>query len=80
LPKLPVVSGADIVRVLHHLGYSFFHQRGSHIKMYKETEMGKQIVIVPNHKEIRPRTFNDIISIITAQKNLTKEEVIDLFQ
>lgn len=33
MPKLPVVSGADVVRALERLGFVVARQRGSHIVM-----------------------------------------------
>ena len=32
-PKLPVVSGRQVIRVLEHLGYQVVRQRGSHITL-----------------------------------------------
>lgn len=80
MPHLPVVSSTDIVRVLKKLGYSFVHQRGSHIKMVKRTDQGDHIVIIPFRTEERKRTLNNILNDIADHNNMTKQELIDLFR
>ncbi|TEU19373.1 MAG: type II toxin-antitoxin system HicA family toxin [Anaerolineales bacterium] len=40
-PKLPVVSGRQVVRALERIGYRVVRQRGSHIRLRDETN--------PNH-------------------------------
>jgi predicted RNA binding protein YcfA (HicA-like mRNA interferase family) len=52
-------AGKQIVKALRRLGYVVDHQRGSHIFMHN---LEKNIsVIVPNHKEIKKGTLNNII-------------------
>ena len=46
MPKLPVVSGNDLVKVFRKIGFEIVTQRGSHIKM---KHMNGKIVIIPNH-------------------------------
>ncbi len=54
MPKLPVLSGADLVKVLRKFGFSIASQRGSHVKM---KHPDGRTAIVPNHKEIKPGTL-----------------------
>ncbi|WP_394339341.1 MULTISPECIES: type II toxin-antitoxin system HicA family toxin [unclassified Methanoculleus] len=79
MPHLPVVSSTDIIRVLKKLGYSFVHQRGSHIKMVKQTDQGNHIVIIPFRTEKRQRTLNNILNDIANHNDMTKQELIALF-
>lgn len=37
MPKLPVVSGQDVVRALTRAGFEVHHQKGSHIILNRET-------------------------------------------
>jgi len=53
MPKLPVVSGADVVRALEHLGFVVIRQRGSHIMMRR----GSSGCVVPNHRELKIGTL-----------------------
>lgn len=59
MPKLPVVSGADVVRALERLGFAVARQRGSHIVMRR----GSAGCVVPNHRELK------IGTLVFLQKN-----------
>ncbi len=52
-------SGRQLVKALRRSGFVIDHQRGSHIFLHN---LDKNIsVIVPNHKEIKKGTLNNII-------------------
>lgn len=59
MSKLPSLSGEKLVKLLVKSGFVFVSQKGSHIKLRK----GEIIVIVPNHKEIRKGTLNNILKL-----------------
>ncbi len=59
-PKLPVVSGADVIRVLERIGFERARQKGSHIALIRRTEPIKAIT-VPKHKELARGTLRAII-------------------
>ncbi|MBI5465564.1 type II toxin-antitoxin system HicA family toxin [Candidatus Gottesmanbacteria bacterium] len=54
MPKLPLVSGKDLVKAFKKLGFIFVSQRGSHIKM---RHPDGRTVIIPNHKIIKKGTL-----------------------
>ena len=70
MPKLPVISGRKMVRVLKKLGYEEKRQRGSHLMMIK----GGKLIVIPNHKELRRGTLRNIM----REANLTVGELITL--
>ncbi len=62
MPKLPVLSGQDVRRVLESFGYRLVRQRGSHMVMQRENEDGGTTTIpVPDHDELRTGTLRSII-------------------
>ena len=65
-PKLPSLSGKDIVRRLERLGFIQVRQKGSHIVMRK----GSQGCVVPNHKEVKTGTLSGILK----QAGVTADE------
>jgi predicted RNA binding protein YcfA (HicA-like mRNA interferase family) len=65
-------SGEEIVKALRRIGYYVDHQRGSHIFMHN-LEQNKS-VIIPNHKELRKGTLNNILKKI----GISIEELKDL--
>jgi predicted RNA binding protein YcfA (HicA-like mRNA interferase family) len=57
MPKLPSVSGQEIIRALERLGFVIVSQKGSHVKMRRA---GK-ICVVPTHKEVKKGTLAGIL-------------------
>ena len=56
MPKLPHVSGAEVVRALERLGFEVIRQRGSHIVLRR----GSSGCVVPNHREIKTGTLSGV--------------------
>jgi predicted RNA binding protein YcfA (HicA-like mRNA interferase family) len=54
--RLPVVSGARVVRALEKDGFDVISTKGSHCKLRR----GSRTVIVPLHDEVRPGTRVDL--------------------
>ena len=71
MPKLPVLSGKDVIKVLSRTGYVFDHQVGSHITLVNRE--GRKIT-VPNHRELGPGVLRAIIK----QSGLTVEGFVGL--
>ena len=69
--KLPRVSGMETLKALTKLGYQINRQRGSHIML---TCVGKQQLVVPNHRELDNGTLRQIIK----DAGLAVEEFIQL--
>jgi predicted RNA binding protein YcfA (HicA-like mRNA interferase family) len=57
-PRLPVVSGADVVRALSAAGFEHVSQRGSHVKVRNGSG---RTAIVPLHRELAPGTLRSVL-------------------
>ncbi len=57
MPKLPHVSGMEVVRALERLGFSVARQRGSHIVLRR----GSAGCVVPNHRELKVGTLSGVL-------------------
>ena len=57
MPKLPHVSGAEVVRTLRRLGFEQIRQSGSHIIMRRESKS----CVVPLHAEIKVGTLAGVL-------------------
>ena len=75
MPKLPQVSGSDLVKLLQSLGYEVVRQRGSHIRLKKITALGEHAITIPAHKVIAKGTLGDIIVRISLWNNIPREEL-----
>ena len=72
MPKLPVLSGTDVVKMLERLGFEQIRQRGSHVIMRR----GSVGTVVPLHKELKTGTLAGII----RQAGLTQDEFLGAVQ
>ena len=61
MPRLKTLSGTDVIKILSVLGFSIASQKGSHVKLTKISDNGlRQILTVPNHKELDKGTLKAI--------------------
>jgi predicted RNA binding protein YcfA (HicA-like mRNA interferase family) len=75
-PKLPVVSGRQVVRALERVGYRVVRQRGSHIRLRDESDPNHLPVTVPDHRTLKPGLLRQIL----RDANLTVEEFVALLK
>ena len=75
MPKLPVVSGQKVVKVLGKFGYKVDHQTGSHL-ILRQRKYPFRRLSVPNHKVIAKGTLKEIIN----QAGLTRDGFIKVLR
>jgi len=75
-PKLPVVSGRQVVSALERVGYRVVRQRGSHIRLRDESDPNHLPVTVPDHRTLKPGLLRQIL----RDANLTVEEFVALLK
>jgi len=75
-PKLPVVSGRQVVGALERIGYRVVRQRGSHIRLRDETNPDHLPLTVPNHKTIKPGLLRKLL----RDADLTTDEFVALLK
>lgn len=59
--KLPQISGVELVKKLQRSGFVVVRQRGSHIRLEKNTSEGTIKLTVPAHKVLKKGTLHHII-------------------
>ena len=52
MAKLRTLSGDDLVKVFGRFGFSEYSQRGSHLKLRRQTPLGRQTLTIPLHPEL----------------------------
>ncbi|MBS0555830.1 MAG: type II toxin-antitoxin system HicA family toxin [Proteobacteria bacterium] len=72
MPKLPHVSGKDVVRALERMGFSIARQRGSHIVLRR----GQSGCVVPDHRELKVGTLAGVLK----QAGVDADEFLDALQ
>jgi predicted RNA binding protein YcfA (HicA-like mRNA interferase family) len=71
-PKLPVISGEDLIHVLRKFGYEIARQKGSHVRLRNEADPRRLPVTVPRHKELARGTLKSIL----ADAGISTEELL----
>jgi predicted RNA binding protein YcfA (HicA-like mRNA interferase family) len=71
MPKLPVLSGREVVRIFESLGWQQARQTGSHIILVKPSHPAT--LSIPDHREVARGTLRTLI----RQAGLTIDEFID---
>jgi predicted RNA binding protein YcfA (HicA-like mRNA interferase family) len=78
MPRLKVLSGPDVVRILASFGFEVISQRGSHIKLRRVTGSGtNQTLTIPNHRELDRGTLSGIYK--QALRYISAEELAPHF-
>lgn len=68
MPKLPVLSGADVIKALEQLGFAQVRQRGSHVVLRR----GSAGTVVPLHREVMTGTLAGVL----RQAGVTQDEFL----
>jgi len=74
-PKLPVVSGPELVKFFENRGFEKFRRRGSHVIMRKAGVTTRPLV-VPDYRDLPPHIV--LGNLKTA--GISREEFIDAMQ
>jgi len=72
MPKLPVLSGDDLIRALTNDGFKKVRQKGSHVSMSK----GGFRTVIPLHKDLSPGALLGILH----QAGLTRDDLLRLLE
>lgn len=68
MPRLPALTGREVVRVFRKLGWTVDRQSSTHVIMTKPGERAS--LSIPDHREVAKGTLRSLISAA----NLTVEE------
>ena len=74
MPKLPVISGKELIAALKRAGFVEVRQRGSHISLQKVTSEITYKTVVPLHRELAKGTIIDILH----QTGLSRDDLLEL--
>lgn len=72
-PKLPVVSGEQLIHALQKFGYIAVRQKGSHVRMRHAIEPKRQPVTIPLHDEIASGTLGRML----RDANVSVDQLIE---
>jgi predicted RNA binding protein YcfA (HicA-like mRNA interferase family) len=67
MPKLPALSGRELIEILKRQGFEVARQKGSHVSLHK----GQRKTVVPLHDDLSKGTILGILK----QCGLSKEDI-----
>ena len=73
MPKLPRLSGRELIKFLELFGFVVARQKGSHVILKKKISEGEIGTVVPDHKELAEGTLRGILK----QAGITPDEFLD---
>lgn len=76
MPKLIRISAIDLIKFLEKQGFIIDRQKGSHIVMTRQLKISKQVLTIPNHKELDIGTTK---AIYNQCKKFVNEEALNNF-
>jgi predicted RNA binding protein YcfA (HicA-like mRNA interferase family) len=76
MPRLPLISGRDLIHLLQSLGYEILRQKGSHVRLRRISAVGEHNITVPDHKTLAKGTLNDILTRVSLWNNIPKQDLI----
>ena len=60
--KLKTLSSEELVKFLSSFGFALTSQKGSHLKLHRQTQAGKDTLVIPVRKEIPKGTLKAIFN------------------
>ena len=78
MPKLRVLSGREVIKILSKFGFEVVSQKGSHVKLKRVLpDETKQTLTVPLHEELDKGTLKAIIR--QASRYIPEEDLKQYF-
>lgn len=72
MPKLKSLSSKDIIKILELFDFENISQKGSHVKLVRKTTIQKQVLVIPDHKDLKRGTikaiFNQLSRFVSSEK------------
>ena len=77
MPRLKVLSGEDVIKILESFNFVVIAQKGSHVKLRRKVNKNNQTLTIPNHKELDRGTLRAIFN--QASKYISGSELTSYF-
>ena len=74
MPRLPALSGHDVIRILMKAGFEPRRRKGSHVVLVKGSGKHRIVVVIPDHQEVDKGTLVEIL----RQAKLRRDEFLTL--
>jgi predicted RNA binding protein YcfA (HicA-like mRNA interferase family) len=73
MPRLKVLSGKDVIKILEFFNFKVATRKGSHVKLRRILDETNQTLTIPDHKELDKGTLRAIFN--QASKFISETEL-----
>lgn len=77
MPRLKILSGDDVIKILESFNFVVVAQKGSHVKLRRTIDQISQTLTIPNHEELDKGTLRAIFN--QASKYISEAELMPHF-
>ena len=77
MPRLKVLSGKDVIKILESFSFAVISRKGSHVKLRRTINKINQNLTIPNHEELDKGTLRAIFN--QASKYVSESELMHYF-
>lgn len=80
MPRLPQVSGGDVIAMMQRPGYQVIRERGSHVRLKRRSEDGVHVETIPNHKNLAKGTLGAILKHVSKATGRPIDTLIEMLR
>lgn len=77
MPRLKVLSGKDVTKILESFNFAIISQKGSHVKLRRTIKEVNQTITIPDYKELDKGTLRAIFNQVS--KYVSESELVSHF-
>jgi len=70
------ISGKNLSKKLEEYGYNITRQKGSHLRLTKISKEGKHNITIPQHKNLKIGTLNNILKDVSESIGISRDELM----
>jgi len=68
------LSAQSLIKILSKYGYETTRQKGSHIRLTRNSAEGEHHITIPNHDPLRLGTLSSILNDVSEHLKIDKED------
>ena len=80
MPRLPQVSGRQVVALMQRLGYEVVRRRDSHIRLKRQMASEVHVETIPDHKVLAKGTLGAILKHVSKATEKPIEQLIKMLR
>lgn len=80
MPRLPQVSGGQVVAMMQRLGYEVIRRRGSHVRLKRQVGADVHFETIPDHQVLAKGTLGSILKHVSRTTGKPIDDLIEMLR